>query len=322
MKNKILCLVLIIAVVCSVFVISASAEDEYVIEAGTYKFNDTLTTPTFSSVYLDFLYNTSDSNTVSGYQMKVDSYLSVKYLFFVSSSSNNRTYDLGSNIWRYDFFKTIIIETAQTVDSVFYDWFMSNTTLVVPPISTGILSAGYYRLILPIDVQEPTWIGDGNTIWYDIRGRVITDDSIRALSFHRLGVQYFVNEGVDYGEGVWGIVLRVDTNTNTNLEVMSITFDRNTNLFYWSYNELVLDGFVGVALDGDYEVNNDFYNLFYELFEPYDYVYTGNPWFDIVDGVVDALKIDVFGSFSPWDILITFIGISVFIWLLKVLAGG
>lgn len=50
--------------------------------------------------------------------------------------------------------------------------------------------------------------------------------------------------------------------------------------------------------------------------------YDGNPWYDILEGVFDALKVDIFGNFSLWDIFTSLLGISVVVWLLKMLAGG
>lgn len=356
MKNKILCLTLIVSVLCSVFVISASAQDDYVIEAGTYTFNDVLEYQNLEFVHLPFTVTGFNPATQSIETLTFDTldfddvsttgtpYYRLDYLYYGGSTLQNMTYaysdvygwnelyylyldileDSGEPIPEWinslrGIGQTITVTEDTSVDASFYTWFINSTS---GSSSLYPLVSGYYRLILPIDIVEPTWIGDRNTVWYNMRGRVITEDSNRALSFYRLGISYFVNEGPDYGAGVWGIELCIDTNTDTNLEVLSITYDNNTNQFYWSYNDLVLDSFVGIALDGDYEVNEDFLSLFDSLFEPYEYVYTGNPWFDIVDGVVDALKIDVFGSFSPWDILVTFIGISVFIWLLKLLAGG
>lgn len=342
MKNKILCFTLILSVFLSLFCITSFAADEpaendtMVIPAGTYVLNDVLSPltssnlPTGGNILFDYYSNgvrTVKLATSAYYAEGSDWLFQLDFMgweFEATGKDGNITAYVSSNIDEYNLgwvdpsFKTFIFDTDVTTTINVGTWFLSNT--YDPNYPT--LSSGYYRLSLPIDIEQPTWIGDRNTVWFNMRGRVITDDSNRALSFYRLGIRYFVNEGVDYGAGAWGIELRVDTNTDTNLEVMSILFDRNTNQFYWGYNDLVLDSFVGIALDGDYGVDNDFFVLFNSLFEPYEYVYTGNPWFDIVDGVVDALKIDVFGSFSPWDILVTFIGISVFIWLLKLLAGG
>lgn len=358
MKHKLLYFTFVLLFILSLFCISSFAaeepteSDQIIIPSGTYIWNDNIDlsalpndvsfsipiqTPQTFSITADG-YSISDSPQTFGGVMK--SYLEIVsadaliYLLPDGSGDGLTVYD-DTNKWNCLYNVTVLfgmpIDDAKLFGKVFTvledtsvpfsigSWFTSSTSSLS---TTVYLPSGYYRLKLPIDFAEPTWFGDRNTVWYNMRGRVITEDSNRALSFYRLGIRYFVNEGADYGAGVWGIELRIDTNNDTNLEIMSITFDNNSNQFYWAYNDLVLDSFVGIALDGNYEVNEDFLILFQSLFEPYEYVYTANPWFDIVDGVVDALKIDVFGSFSPWDILVTFIGISVFIWLLKLLAGG
>lgn len=50
--------------------------------------------------------------------------------------------------------------------------------------------------------------------------------------------------------------------------------------------------------------------------------YDGNPLVDILNAVMDALDVNIFGYFSYLDIASTLIGACLCIWLLKMLAGG
>lgn len=51
-------------------------------------------------------------------------------------------------------------------------------------------------------------------------------------------------------------------------------------------------------------------------------IYDGNPFSDIMDMVIEALDVPLFGSFSLWDMLTTVCGLFAVVWLLKLLAGG
>lgn len=50
--------------------------------------------------------------------------------------------------------------------------------------------------------------------------------------------------------------------------------------------------------------------------------FTTNPWGYILEMIIDALKVPLFGYFSVWDIFVTICGIFILTWLLKLLAGG
>lgn len=64
--------------------------------------------------------------------------------------------------------------------------------------------------------------------------------------------------------------------------------------------------------------------LFVEYFEnnTSDLPYTGNPFLDFMNGVIEALDVPIFGTFSLWDMLTTVCGLFAVVWLLKLLAGG
>ena len=339
MKSKILCLILIFAIVCSIFVISCSAEvyngDAYV-----------RSSPLSTSAPFDFISNgetiTLNSNYLYSTPLGYVTFSSFRIYREDVEASNSITFNVSAYISEYSTF-TNVFDVAYTDDGEFISYSTENANVSLsgyidipsydvalwlyqfvefPFTPPGLISPGYYRLALPIDITDPSWIGDGNSVWYNMRGRVITDNSNRAFSFYRIGLSYNSWETSVDRESGWSLDVLITDYQHEALKILSITYFDDNGQFYWNYNDLVLDSFAGLALDGEYEVKGDFLNLFESLFEPYDYVYTGNPWYDIVDGVVDALKIDVFGDFSPWDILITFIGISIFIWLLKLLAGG
>ncbi len=50
--------------------------------------------------------------------------------------------------------------------------------------------------------------------------------------------------------------------------------------------------------------------------------YEGNPFTDIMNLVIEALDVPLFGTFSLWDMLTTLCGLFAVVWLLKLLAGG
>lgn len=51
-------------------------------------------------------------------------------------------------------------------------------------------------------------------------------------------------------------------------------------------------------------------------------IYDRNPFTDIMNMVIEALDVPLFGSFSLWDMITTLCGLFAVIWLLKLLAGG
>lgn len=343
MKNKILSLILITAVVCSVFVISVSADSSATIEAGVYRFNDSLSifpgiggsreisialpfsTPeitvqgqTISNwSFMIFLF----SNGEYGLSYNVNNDFGIPFYVFADATNDNNNlywnaaYDFSQGLLPegYGQFITVTENTTYTdADGItFANWFADNTERV---IDTAVLSAGSYE---PTgDSYAPSfyeWLESGQTLWYDLRGYVITGFST-GIWFDRIGIEF-----LSLSDNIYRIYLYAEYQ-GTNLgPVFTSLFNNGVTTIEWTGAFTEAYGFY---ISSDTVVSEDFNNFWLLSFDSVEYVYTGNVWYDIIDSVVETLKIDVFGTFSPWDIIVTFVGLAVFLWLLKVLAGG
>lgn len=95
----------------------------------------------------------------------------------------------------------------------------------------------------------------------------------------------------------------------------------------WSYGNIFSDGALPTGygqtitiLQNTY-VSSDFAS-YVESNWTYLDEYDGNPFVDIMNLVIEALDVPIFGSFSLWDMLTTLCGLFAVVWLLKLLAGG
>lgn len=75
------------------------------------------------------------------------------------------------------------------------------------------------------------------------------------------------------------------------------------------------------SLNGYIDIPDSMKSFFYNVLEFTD-EYEGNMWVDILNGVMEALDVKIFGTFSYLDIVSTLAGACLAIWLLKMLAGG
>lgn len=75
------------------------------------------------------------------------------------------------------------------------------------------------------------------------------------------------------------------------------------------------------SLNGYIDIPDNMKSFFHNVLEFTD-EYEGNPWIDILNGVMEALDVKIFGTFSYLDIISTLAGACLCIWLLKMLAGG
>lgn len=67
------------------------------------------------------------------------------------------------------------------------------------------------------------------------------------------------------------------------------------------------------------------YQFFNAVFVPSDQPvpnFDGSPIAYIISSINDALRVDIFGTFSIMDVVTVFVSISLLIWILKMLAGG
>lgn len=75
------------------------------------------------------------------------------------------------------------------------------------------------------------------------------------------------------------------------------------------------------SLNGYIDIPDNMKSFFNNVLEFTD-EYEGNPWLDILNGVMEAIDVKIFGTFSYLDIVSTLAGACLCIWLLKMLAGG
>lgn len=137
------------------------------------------------------------------------------------------------------------------------------------------------------------------------------------------------------------------TDENGNLVPVDVTIheiripDSNYNLFYLisgsigddiipsdePFNFLVRSGIDGwldpvfqtLDFTRDVTVSDTFGSFFLSNTQV---IYQGNPFLDVMNMVIDALDVPIFGTFSLWDMLTTVCGLFAVVWLLKLLAGG
>lgn len=88
-------------------------------------------------------------------------------------------------------------------------------------------------------------------------------------------------------------------------------------------SEFTFDSLRTIHITSPVSVSSDIYNFFDSntSFTP-DPSYDGNPFTDIMNMVIEALDVPLFGTFSLWDMLTTVCGLFAVVWLLKLLAGG
>lgn len=148
-----------------------------------------------------------------------------------------------------------------------------------------------------------------------------------------LGVNYLQITPSKIGITAWdgnnlsGFTFEVSDGTFTEtFDAINVSFEATGNTAY-----VVIDGsvipltFTGMPTTMRFNgmfttttIDTDYFIEYFGRIEEYD----GNPWVDILTGVVTALDVNIFGTFSYLDIISTLAGACLTIWLLKMLAGG
>lgn len=105
----------------------------YTLEAGTYKWVDTLSVPYEPPFYYKFAFNFV-SNNVNYTYIQLGSELDALLMY-----ENNRVY--GKNTWFDDNYKTITLSTSQTVSAEFYNWAITGGNLVKQTGETWMLNS-------------------------------------------------------------------------------------------------------------------------------------------------------------------------------------
>lgn len=346
MRNRLIFLIVItglLGVFVSVFTFGVIASAEVIIEdnsatieAGTYRFNDDLTHPDnyVIDVTLPFTCTIGEyilpgtriwDSSISG------DYFTISYeLTFPESSEpvSAPVYDSGWIVFDTgDTLQTISVTEDTTftdTDGIaFATWFLENTTqdTPTPPSATVTFDSGYYGLKVPYVNIEASWIGEsGQSVYYPIQCQVVNgfNDYVECNGF---GIEYISNDngyttlwyvdiaGLRYDWFSLVTVQGADGVHTTSLRLLGGDYGLNTTMVYFPSSFEMEDGPGAVQFFSTFEVTDA---------PPYE----GNVFFDIVDAVVEALDVDVFGYFSPLDVIKSIAGLMLGLWLLKLLAGG
>lgn len=227
-------------------------------------------------------------------------------LYFSSSVPLTLTFDEGSN----DVNNPSLIQ-----------WFVDNDATFdggsTPQPETSSISAGIYHFKsfgnLP-DIPDASWSdGTGYTYSYTLAGKyVITSRTIVFTGFNITFDEYVSSSH-------YTVTFSVDTDDGiVNLATYSVSYgqielESRADLKYLVFDE---------ALIGTYDDIEFIRQFLVSGFPDTDTSATDNPWAYILEMIIEALKVDLFGYFSVWDIFTTICGIFIVTWLLKLLAGG
>lgn len=95
------------------------------LEAGTYKWKDTLAAPTSNLGTINMQFVDSASNNYIGIIVSTST-----MQYSISDVTNEKAYSISADNWFSDDFKTITTSTDQTVSQEFYDWAITGGNLV------------------------------------------------------------------------------------------------------------------------------------------------------------------------------------------------
>lgn len=174
------------------------------------------------------------------------------------------------------------------------------------PIFPTFGTSGTYDIDISYTVPPISVTAEGETVLISLDGTKITftdynTDGVRTITYY--GTLFF--NGVDGGLGA----LVYDSVSGWN--VFSETIGFNVGHFGQT-----------IILSSDQSLSSDDYVLLTSNFSSSAPDYEGNPFTDIMNLVIEALDVPIFGTFSLWDMLTTLCGLFAVVWLLKLLAGG
>lgn len=214
---------------------------------------------------------------------------------------------------------TINITGGSSVyDTSLIQWFVDNdATFTVPQPETSSIAGGVYHFKsfgnLP-DIPDASWSdGTGYTYSYSVAGKYVTTS--RTILFTGFNVSF--DEYVSASH--YTVTFSVDSDDGmVNLATYSVSYgqielESRADLKYLVFDE---------ALIGTYDDIEFIRQFLVSGFPDTDTSATDNPWAYILEMIIEALKVDLFGYFSVWDIFTTICGIFIVTWLLKLLAGG
>lgn len=384
MRNRLICLIVITALVgvfVSVFAFGVVASAEVIIEdtsstieAGTYTFNDALTSNVDNVVVnLPFLIPsyTSDRGTTLSYTcgdggtyvptgdygtialQAVNNTIGVYFIGgTISVSAEGETVSLpvdeyveyhgsqvpgfglytftySNNTYHYDTdfgscSQTITVtEDTTYTDSegiAFATWFAENTTLDTPTPSTLTVESGYYSLREPYINLDASWIGEsGQSVYYSVPCSVVNGFN-NYVECEGFGIEYL-------GDGTNYTTLYYVNKSGLRYNWFQLVTTRDSQGYFTTSLQMlgIDDALTGTKIyfpssfEMDEQGNLQMFSAFESSSPP---AYEGNVFVDLMQHVIEALDVKVFGYFSPLDVVKGIAGLMLGLWLLKLLAGG
>lgn len=246
--------------------------------------------------------------------------------FGKSASSNHITASAGGNdytLWNFTPADDIVftVTGGDVSNSSLIQWLVDNDATFddgsTPEPETSSIASGIYHFKsfgnLP-DIPDASWSdGTGYTYSYTLAGKYVTTS--RTIVFTGFNITF--DEYVSSSR--YTVTFSVDTDDGiVNLATYSVSYgqivlESRADLKYLVFDE---------ALIGTYDDIEFIRQFLVSGFPDTDTSATDNPWAYILEMIIEALKVDLFGYFSVWDIFTTICGIFIVTWLLKLLAGG
>lgn len=219
---------------------------------------------------------------------------------------------------------TLAIEGGNDTDSsAFIQWLVDNDAIISGGTSTYTVPPGYYKLSTLPSTGVPSVGGfiTGIEQLYETPVEVYySSGAVKSYNYFGFVLNSFDdsnNFSVDF------TVQLLDIGTSVRIANLTAVDGVCTSQFYGGISRIYFGEDI-VTDEPSYQLISFMFSLdtSYLPDEPDVPEFTINPWGYILEMIIDALKVPLFGYFSVWDIFVTICGIFILTWLLKLLAGG
>lgn len=200
-------------------------------------------------------------------------------------------------------------------------WKVKNMTKQTKIIISVVLSCTILLLLFVPSFADDNVLGRG---YYYPRETISYSDFQTYSGVYSFGG--YVSDGTDIFEIPY-LAIYYSTSGSYQWGSVSLNFDgqplSSGEILYYSINTNTGVDFSELSLfvEDPTSVDSNLYSFISRNFI-YEPLYEGNPFLDIMNMVIDALDVPIFGAFSLWDMLTTVCGLFAVVWLLKLLAGG
>lgn len=354
MRNRLVCLIVITAllgVFVSVFAfgVGASADDDVLLPAGTYTFNSVLTSfvpqdginYVQADIFVEPVSVVYEGETFSfggnflGFYIGGLNYETLGYIDIYEPSSEisstifyNPTvgwnvlysYSLESGVDCPELRglgQTFTLLSDTSFPSYIGNWILEN---LVSDSSLITVESGYYSLREPYINLDASWIGEsGQSVYYPVPCSVVNGFN-NYVECEGFGIEYL-------GDGTNYTTLYYVNKGGLRYNWFQLVTTRDSQGYYTSSLQMlgIDDGLTGTKIyfpssfEMDEQGNLQMFSAFEASSPP---AYEGNVFVDLLQYVVEALDVKVFGYFSPLDVVKGIAGLMLGLWLLKLLAGG